>query len=55
MTDIEAEETVAYRVTTGWTDEETAHRLLEAMVQAGIARDRLRVQEERVEVDTHGV
>lgn len=55
MTDVRVNETVAYRVTTGLTDEETAHQLLERMVAAGISRDRLRVVEERVEVDTHGL
>jgi len=53
--DINVEETTAYRVTSGLTDEETAHDLLERMVQAGIQRDRLKVEEERLEVDTDGL
>ena len=55
MTDLQADETYAYRVQTGLASEETAHQLLERMVAAGISRDRLRVVEERVEVDTHGL
>lgn len=41
----------AYRLESTWTDEETAHQLLETLVDAGVQRDRLKIAERRLEVD----
>lgn len=52
MTDLEVDETQASRLESKWTDEETAHELLELLVDAGVQRDVLKVTEKRLVVDT---
>lgn len=50
--DIRTDEKQAYRVVTRWTDEETAHELLEIIAnETGIRRDALSIEEGRVPVD----
>ncbi|MFB6188995.1 MAG: hypothetical protein ABEI57_03855 [Halapricum sp.] len=47
----EIDEKQAFRLESKWTDEETAHELLETLVDAGVKRDVLKVAERRLEVD----
>lgn len=49
--EIHVDEKQAFRLESKWTDEETAHELLELLVDAGVKRDVLKVAERRLEVD----
>jgi hypothetical protein len=52
--DIEVDERRAHRVVTAWTDEETAHDVLETLVNAGVDADKLAVEDGRVPVERYG-
>ena len=52
--EIEADERHAHRVVSAWTDEQTAHRILELAVQAGVDRDKLAIEDGRVPVEQYG-
>jgi hypothetical protein len=52
--DIEVDERQAWRVVTAWTDEETAHQVLEALAQSGVDADKLAIEEGRIPVERYG-